>query len=608
MKVTNALLRILGWLSAPLRQNAVFFVFIYVLGVVCSWVTEGQHPYDHLYAELFFDLYVLCTVLCVLPGKMRLWTRRVLYVLLYVLTIVDVYCYVKFESTINPTMLLLVSETDPREAGEFLSTFLSPSMILTPVGWILLVIGTHITVTLRRRLPGLRRLDACWRQHMKAWEKSTWGRRGIANAVAGAAVIVLLLLSWDGCKGNKRAVARLMTAPNIGEVEHILTQRGHGEMYEPPYRLAFSLYANHLANEQIGLLMEASARVTVDSCSFRSPTIVLIIGESYARNHSHQYGYRMPTTPRQEARERDGSLVKFTDVVAPWNLTSYVFKNVLSMHVIGQRGQWCDYPLFPQVFRKAGYHVTFLTNQFLPKAGEEVYDFSGGFFLNDPKLSASEFDTRNDSIHRYDAGLLDDYERYRKQYTDHNLFIFHLIGQHVSYHDRYPQAQKKFSGADYQWRKELTPQQRSTVADYDNAVLYNDSIVDQIIRRFEHQDAIVIYMPDHGEEVYEGSRGIICRLHSTKIDYDLAHYEFDIPFWIWTSPAYDRNHPDIVSEIRAASGKRFMTDALPHMLLYLAGIHAPYYHEAYNLLSPHYDETRPRILKGYCDYDQLKKP
>ena len=48
-----------------------------------------------------------------------------------------------------------------------------------------------------------------------------------------------------------------------------------------------------------------------------------------------------------------------------------------------------------------------------------------------------------------------------------------------------------------------------------------------------------------------------------------------------------------------------MTDALPHTLLYLGGISAPYYHEEYDLLSPNYDEMRPRILKGTTDYDKL---
>ena len=49
-----------------------------------------------------------------------------------------------------------------------------------------------------------------------------------------------------------------------------------------------------------------------------------------------------------------------------------------------------------------------------------------------------------------------------------------------------------------------------------------------------------------------------------------------------------------------------MTDALPHLLLYLAGIETPTYKEEYNILSPKYDEIRPRILKNSADYDKLR--
>ena len=49
-----------------------------------------------------------------------------------------------------------------------------------------------------------------------------------------------------------------------------------------------------------------------------------------------------------------------------------------------------------------------------------------------------------------------------------------------------------------------------------------------------------------------------------------------------------------------------MTDALPHLLLYLAGIETPTYKEEHNILSPKYDEMRPRILKNSADYDKLR--
>ena len=315
----------------------------------------------------------------------------------------------------------------------------------------------------------------------------------------------------------------------------------------------------------------------------------------------------MPTTPRQIKLQKTGLLVPFSDVVSPWNLTSFVFKNVFSLHVVGEKGEWCDYPLFPELFRKAGYHVTFITNQFLPKAKQAVYDFSGGFFLNHPELSKAMFDSRNTRLYRFDRGLLDDYDKdLEKENTDHNLIIFHLIGQHVSYRQRFPDDRRHFTADDYaKKRADLNEQRRSILADYDNAVLYNDSIVYQIVKRFENKDAIVIYMPDHGEECYEGNRGFICRNHSAAIDYDLARYEFEIPFWIYCSRKYAAEHPEIYKEIIKAKNRRFMTDALPHMLLYLAGISTKDYHPEYNILSPKYNEMRPRLLKNTTNYDQL---
>lgn len=86
----------------------------------------------------------------------------------------------------------------------------------------------------------------------------------------------------------------------------------------------------------------------------------------------------------------------------------------------------------------------------------------------------------------------------------------------------------------------------------------------------------------------------------------MAHYEFEVPFWIYCSHDYARLHPAIFQAIKAARRKPFMTDALPHMLLWLAGISTKDYHAQYNLLSPEYDASRPRILKNKVDYDKLR--
>lgn len=601
----------------PLLKNGVFFFAMYALGILCAYLTlpdnKGQDVYDNLWLELFLDVYFACAVLTVIPAKVRRWVSLALYVVLYGVALTDVFCFWKFGSVISPSMLMLVGETDSREAGEFLSTYLSLDVLSSPVAWIMLLFILHSLVDLRKPLCRLLKVDYAKLQARFHFGFLRFFHRYMLYPECGMLVLALLAWSVVTSWGNKRGMARLMTADTIGSIEHILTEPDHGEFYLPIYRLAFSVYSNHLASQQVDKCVAASKRVVVDSCSFRSPTIVLIIGESYSKAHCQLYGYPQKNTPRQRRLERGGWLTKFNDVVSCWNLTSFVFKNVLSMHVVGEKGEWCDYPLFPELFRKAGYQVTFLTNQFLLAAGQAVYDFSGGFFLNDPVLSKAQFDLRNTSLHRFDEGLLSDYDNFLNEgkinLKGNNLIIFHLIGQHVSYNTRYPKDRAKWHADDY---KELRPDiagdhyRRRMIAAYDNACLYNDSIVTQIVKRFEDKDAIVVYMPDHGEEIFEPGRDIICRNHSAAVDWPLAHYEFEVPFWIWCSRKYAHREPEVFKAIKDAKNRRFMTDALPHMMVWLAGISSKDYNDKYNLLSPNYDESRPRVLKNSVDYDKLR--
>ena len=590
---------------------------MYTLGIVTALIAPSSDRvdlnsdhflYDNLFLELFLDTYLACVVLALLPHKIRVWMRRLLYVVIYATTMADVYCYWKFGSTLNPAMLLLVAETDSREASEFLSSYLTPDVLFSPVGWIVLLIMIHAFLAMRHRWYRL----FTERQHLlfEGWKDRTrqrWQHVPV-TLISGTAAAVLLITSAFTSWHNKVEMARMMTAPTIGTIEHKLTATDHAQFYLPIYRLAFSMYSNHLASQQVEKCIAAAKNAKVDSCSYTSPTIVLIIGESYSKAHDAQYNYFLNTTPRQKKLERTRLLTQFTDVVSCWNLTSFVFKNVFSTHVVGEKGEWCDYPLFPELFRKAGYQVTFITNEFLPQAKEAVYDFSGGFFLNNPELSKLQFDNRNTELHPLDDGLLDDYDNHLKQKQgEHNLIIFHLMGQHVDYKSRYRKEQTEFWAGNYEdKRPELNAKQRKMLSHYDNATLYNDSIVAQIVKRFEKEDAIIIYMPDHGEECYEENRGFMCRNHSAAIDWPLAHYEFEIPFWIYCSRKYIRKHRDIYKQIRKAKDRRYMTDALPHLLLYLAGIETPTYQAKYNILCPEYDEMRPRILKNSADYDKLR--
>ena len=532
--------------------------------------------------------------------------KGVLYVFFYGLALVDMFCYERFESTLTPTMLMLAMETTGQEAREFLSGYLSWDIVKTGVGWILLLIVVHLLWTITRAIA--KRMSK--RMILPKVHESVYT---IPKLLIGLLTAWCLYSSISQTWGNKMAIRQLFACKTIGQVEYELNKKDKANLYVPVYRLVFGLYANGLADTQIDLLKAASDKIQIDSCCYRVPTIVLVIGESYNKHHSQLYGYDKATTPRQVALEAEGSLVKFTDVVSTWNLTSFVFKHMMSLYAVEDSGEWCDQPLFPEVFRKAGYHVTFVTNQFEPKAKEAVYDFSGGFFLNDPELSQRQFDSRSTKTHRFDDGVLKEYDALMKDTANthhpspNTLTILHLMGSHVDYRARYPQKTDTHFTPQMYNRPELTDQQKQTLAHYDNSLRYNDSIVAAVTQRFADQDAVVIYVPDHGEEIFDGKPYMYGRMHGANIDYRLARNEMEIPFWIWGSPQYRENHPYGWLAIQNAKDRPLMIDALPHLLLYLGGISTPLYREELNVISPKYDEKRPRILKGETDYNTLKK-
>lgn len=111
------------------------------------------------------------------------------------------------------------------------------------------------------------------------------------------------------------------------------------------------------------------------------------------------------------------------------------------------------------------------------------------------------FDYRNTEIHSFDDELLNDYKHINVKDKKPQLIIFHLLGQHFQYTMRCKDEMKKFGIKDYP-RRDLTDDEKQTIADYDNATLYNDIVLSKIVELFRKKEAIVIYLSDHGEDCY----------------------------------------------------------------------------------------------------------
>jgi heptose-I-phosphate ethanolaminephosphotransferase len=168
--------------------------------------------------------------------------------------------------------------------------------------------------------------------------------------------------------------------------------------------------------------------------------------------------------------------------------------------------------------------------------------------------------------------------------------IFHLSGQHFLAKNQYPQEKKYdvFSAKDV---KDAAPylnaESRQRIAEYANATRYNDKVIHQIIEMVRHTNSILIYFPDHGEEVYDYRDFYGRQIFSEdKITDNLIKYQLEIPFVVWCSDTWREKHPQEYENIKQAIDRVFTTDNICHMLFRLAGIKTKAYNSTSDLLSP----------------------
>ena len=95
-----------------------------------------------------------------------------------------------------------------------------------------------------------------------------------------------------------------------------------------------------------------------------------MVGESYNKHHSPLFNPKArQTTPGLCALQESGNLVVYDNAISPYNVTNKTLRQMFSTYYPGCGREWTDCTLFTAVFRKAGYRVWFITNQFMGGMG-----------------------------------------------------------------------------------------------------------------------------------------------------------------------------------------------------------------------------------------------
>ena len=351
-------------------------------------------------------------------------------------------------------------------------------------------------------------------------------------------------------------------------------------------RVGYALYILHQRMQQIENLKDVCKQTKAECRLDDAPTVVMVIGESHNVYHSSLYGYEKQTMPCLQKRVNDSTLHVFDNVVSPASGTHKAMLSIFSLDSLGVGFE--EIPLFPACFKAAGYKTFMYDNQYFVGQGVN--------FLSDADLSNLLFDERNTERYQYDMGMINNMHIIAPP----ALYVIHLWGQHYTYSERYPPDYKCYHPDDYD-KDRWTEEQREVIAHYDNATRYVDKVLDEIICRFEDKNCCIVYLSDHGEEIYDLSDFMG---HGNAERSANLNYQIRVPLLIWTSPSYSQ--PEIVAKLPDLLHTPITTDDVSHLLLDLAGIQTSSFEPSRSVVNKKYNKNKIRIVLNSINYDSYK--
>jgi len=311
---------------------------------------------------------------------------------------------------------------------------------------------------------------------------------------------------------------------------------------------------------------------------------LLVIGETARADNWQLNGYGRPTNPRLSQR---AGLLSFKKALTESNTTHKSVPMLLSHLDSGNFGD-SIYVVksIAAAFGEAGFHTAWLSNQ---KRNGALIDFFGE--------GADE--TRflcDDGRHHYDMELCGKLDEILENHSGERLFvILHTYGSHFNYKERYPEKYRVFHPDN---TLQATAGNRASLLNaYDNSVLYTDALLDSIISTVEthRARAAMVYLADHGEDIYDDSRGRF--LHASPTP---TYWQLHVPMLVWMSHGYRAAHPDKYVSAVANTGKNVSSSRSAfHTLLSLAGIETCYYEADAALSEKQYTEPERTYLNDY---------
>ena len=461
---------------------AYLFVMCGIIIIYASFLKDDDDRYIQLmYNSLFFISISVSFIL------MSGWIRKLALIVFSILTIpssiIETGWFLIDRSLLVSYQFNVIFATNPAEASGLLSQIQV---------WQWLLLACYVSVALFLFIRAL---------------KENGARKKIIVSIIGA----LLAISLIFVKGFRY---------NVPCLSLYSSYRG--------YQIALKRAENFILNRQ-----DISSQVCYELPE-DTTTIVIVIGESLTRNHCSLYGYGRLTNPRLSSRD---DLIVYQDVKSPDFMTLIVLQQILTFSTKEHPEARWESPTLPELLNAAGWYTYwyepyegwFPAHTPLPTSYSQIAQLCTKYHLCDDK-------------EKYDAAYLNYLDTIFQDSTICRKVIFlHLIGNHFPYEKRYPESFKFFKEDDIcsPYKERLNSKQKATINAYDDAVRYNDWLIDSLLNQMclLSGNCAMLYFPDHGEEVYDFD------FYAGRSFNHITNSLYEIPCVYWQNASFAKSHP-----------------------------------------------------------------
>lgn len=550
----------------------VFFLLLSIKTNLESNFTPERVLYTYL-------ILYLASIL-ILNKKIKFIYISLVYLISIILTYIE-WCYVMlYHERINTSTIFILLETNEIESWEFIQQYFDYRMIIVLL--VLLFSSFFILKGVKILIENYSRKEILLA--IKSDFLSLFNNR-FTNKLA-------LFYSYINANSSRKLIAGIFL---ISIIVSIYFKSNHQKQHAVYLAIdSFLKYKDEqkkynkflFGNQKNNNKLNAKS----NNPQSEKETYVLVIGESTTKTHLQLYNYYRTTNP--ELSKIKNELVVFEDVISPHTHTIPCLEKMLTL------GNY-EYPekkyegTIIEIMKQAGFKTYWISNQIpvgmyetisttIAKLSDKV------FFTN----SGNEKDQQS-----FDEKVFPYLDKVLKENVTKKFIVVHLLGTHVQYKNRYPKTFEVFK--DTPQTKFPSEKAFEEINWFDNAVLYNDFVVSTIIKKVKattvNQTSTLIYLSDHGEDVFET---VDLAGHSEAIS---SKSMFLIPFIYWS------NNSKLVEKFQQYKARKYLADDLIFSLVDVANITFNGHEAERSIFNTNFKD-RKRLVKDGKDFDELFQP